>query len=66
MTNLVECPNCGEEFDAVAASRRINPACPHCRKTWGELHALADPEYVAPEDAEIHYPVDGAAGVVRG
>lgn len=66
MTNIVPCPNCEEEFDAVAASRRINPACPHCRKTWGQLHTLVDPDYSNVEDVEIRRNHDGTVEVVEG
>lgn len=61
--NEVPCPNCDEAFDAVEDTGLI-VACPHCRKTWSELHALVDPDYTEPEDVEIDYPFDGPGGVV--
>lgn len=57
----VECPNCGEEFDAVAAARRRGEACPHCKASWKALHAQVAPDN-DPADAEIEYPFDGPGG----
>lgn len=62
MTNLVDCPNCDEEFDAVEDTGRII-ACPHCRAKWSDLHAVVDPDYVEPENVEIQRNHDGSVEV---
>ena len=43
----VECPRCGEHFDAVKASYR-KIACLGCQSTWTKLHAEVEPE-IRPE-----------------
>lgn len=59
----VECPLCGESFDALEAAHRTSTACPHCGATWTECHRAVDPD-LEPEDVSIEYTHDGSSEVV--
>lgn len=62
MTNVVDCPNCSEPFDAVEDTGHII-ACPHCQTPWSKLHAMVDPDYSEPGDVEIRRNHDGSVEV---
>lgn len=53
MTNMTECPNCGELIDATAAS--LTGYCPECDTAFSELVATEAPD---PGDAGPYYEVD--------
>ena len=59
MPNIVECPidGCTNEFDAVRAASRIDPACPECGATWRDCLDAVEPNHG--EAGGIEYNHDG-------
>lgn len=62
MENNVECPRCGDEFNALEAARRTSRAHPHYGATWTECHRAVDPA-PDPDDVSIEYNRDGSSEV---
>lgn len=64
--NMVVCPieGCDNEFDAVRASSRINPACLACGATWGDCHAAVESQ-PDPGAVEIRRNADGTTELVE-
>jgi len=57
MSNYENCPNCGDEIDAVKAC--VQRECPECEATYTELVRIATDDYEPPE---VEYPMDGPGG----
>jgi Zn finger protein HypA/HybF involved in hydrogenase expression len=47
MSNYADCPKCGTEIDAVAAS--LTGYCPECDTPFAELLDIAADDYEPPE-----------------
>lgn len=59
---VVDCPLCGEAFDASEAAVRRSHACPHCGASWQDCHRAVAPQ-PDPTEATVQYPIDEPAGV---